>query len=322
MAWTSLTFSFGSLLTSSKMTQLYDNLTALANGDSGAPAIQEAAMGSASVNQAALKTTTGEVSTIAINTTLTEFYYTGSIPGGTYTIGQEPKHDGGGSVVVVYDGLRLGSITTSYADVKGLFHASSVTSGSRVCTLRTRYIQSSPPYDLGDGQVHDFIFALVNKNGEVVQMYDAPDAPWHYNGPTIIRPDRKTPDGRSFKKVPVDLAKELEGEPVIYQQPHMVNAELYKGEKLVEIEMNQAYKNRDMELLPHPWLGQDLTDLTVIMLDPVSDLCYRLQMMREEGYSISDVLHEGHIKFSNSALERGGPSAVMSVSGKWKNKRK
>ena len=44
MAWTALTFAFGSLLTSTKMTQLYDNITALANGDSGAPTIQNSAV--------------------------------------------------------------------------------------------------------------------------------------------------------------------------------------------------------------------------------------------------------------------------------------
>lgn len=40
MAWTNLSFSYGSILTSAKMTNLYDNLTALANGDSGAPQVQ------------------------------------------------------------------------------------------------------------------------------------------------------------------------------------------------------------------------------------------------------------------------------------------
>ena len=37
--WTSLTYAFGSLLTSAKMTQNQDNFTALAEGASGAPAI-------------------------------------------------------------------------------------------------------------------------------------------------------------------------------------------------------------------------------------------------------------------------------------------
>ena len=40
MAWTNLTFSFGSVLTSAKMTQMYDNFTAMATKLSGSPAVQ------------------------------------------------------------------------------------------------------------------------------------------------------------------------------------------------------------------------------------------------------------------------------------------
>lgn len=47
MTWTNLSFAFGSVLTSTKMTQLFDDITALANGDSGAPSIVEAALASA-----------------------------------------------------------------------------------------------------------------------------------------------------------------------------------------------------------------------------------------------------------------------------------
>lgn len=44
MAWTDLAFSFGSLLTSTKMTQLDANFDAMAAGDSGAPNIAFAAL--------------------------------------------------------------------------------------------------------------------------------------------------------------------------------------------------------------------------------------------------------------------------------------
>ena len=44
MSWTTITFPFGSILTSAKMTNLYSNFTALANGDSGAPSVQAAAI--------------------------------------------------------------------------------------------------------------------------------------------------------------------------------------------------------------------------------------------------------------------------------------
>lgn len=39
MAWTALTFAYGSLLTSTKMTQLFDNFQAFADKDSGAPVL-------------------------------------------------------------------------------------------------------------------------------------------------------------------------------------------------------------------------------------------------------------------------------------------
>ena len=45
MAWTDLTFAFGSLLTSTKMTQLDANFDALAAGESGAPTITASAIG-------------------------------------------------------------------------------------------------------------------------------------------------------------------------------------------------------------------------------------------------------------------------------------
>lgn len=40
MAWTALSFSYGSKLTSTQMTQLFDNFTAFANKDSGAPVLE------------------------------------------------------------------------------------------------------------------------------------------------------------------------------------------------------------------------------------------------------------------------------------------
>ena len=53
MAWTSLTFAFGSVLSSAKMTQLYDNLTAVAQGLSGAQAISAPITGTSTNNDAA-----------------------------------------------------------------------------------------------------------------------------------------------------------------------------------------------------------------------------------------------------------------------------
>jgi len=51
------------------------------------------------------------------------------------------------------------------------------------------YINASPPYDMGDGQVHGFVFAQVEKgSGRVIALYSADVPPWVYNGPTDVRP--------------------------------------------------------------------------------------------------------------------------------------
>jgi len=75
MTWVDLSsaFGYGTKLTSTQMQNLRDNITALANGDSGAPAIKEAAVdtgaitegkiGASAVSQAKLKTSTHEQST-------------------------------------------------------------------------------------------------------------------------------------------------------------------------------------------------------------------------------------------------------------------
>ena len=52
MAWTSLTFSFGAILTSTQMNQLQANFSAIANGDAGAPRIKGAGLSKSVVTSA------------------------------------------------------------------------------------------------------------------------------------------------------------------------------------------------------------------------------------------------------------------------------
>jgi hypothetical protein len=63
MSWTDLAsaFAYGSKLTSAQMQNLRDNVSAVANGDAGAPPIQTAAYGNGTVTSGKLAYNAGEV---------------------------------------------------------------------------------------------------------------------------------------------------------------------------------------------------------------------------------------------------------------------
>ncbi len=54
---------------------------------------------------------------------------------------------------------------------------------SSTATVRQYYIQSSPPYKIGDQTWGHFLFILRNKaDQKIIGTYEAPDPPWAYNG--------------------------------------------------------------------------------------------------------------------------------------------
>lgn len=84
MAWTDLSsaFVFGSKLTSAQMQNLRDNITALANGDAGAPEIQTAALADSLITQAKMANNAGDVR--KTNPGTTGAYYEVLDSGGTW----------------------------------------------------------------------------------------------------------------------------------------------------------------------------------------------------------------------------------------------
>jgi hypothetical protein len=77
-------------------------------------------------------------------------------------------------------------------------------------------------------------------------------------------------------------------------------------------------KQADMPLIPHPFHGNDLTGLTVVLLDPVSALTERLLRLHDGGESIGGLLYEDHLRLDNAPLVRAGPAGVMPVAPRWK----
>lgn len=72
MAWTILSYPYGSILTSAKMTQLFDNIAAQANGDVGSPQQQTAGIADLGVTTAKiadLNVTNGKLGDSSVTTT-------------------------------------------------------------------------------------------------------------------------------------------------------------------------------------------------------------------------------------------------------------
>ena len=283
MAWTGLTYPFGSKLTSAKMTQNQDNFAAMANGDSGAPSIQQAAMGAAAIGQNECKTTTGEVSTITLATL--------TLPGGQYGFWPETRVSAGSGSAQVASALNA----TSYAA-----RISMSCSGGTIYAQQ-RYFQASPPYNLGEGEIPLFVFCEINKSSGIIEsIYSAPEAPWHYNGPTKISAEYYV-DGKPYKKIQIIDPKKFDTDELIIQ----------------EIEITQEIKNADIAIIPHPFSNINLTTHDVILIDPISDMMWKMKEAFEDNLSeLHDLLYNGYLIVDNNPLNRIAPVNCHMV--KWK----
>jgi hypothetical protein len=300
------------------------------------------------IDQGNLKTTTGEVTQSGVTgwTLLT-------LPGGEWGFYPQfktgattnPAHHITCSILPV-----IAFAGDTGALVEQLLHTNYLTrislwqdSGVDTSTCLQRYVQASPPYDLGDGEVPLFLFALVDSLGKIVATYTAEDPPWANNGPTDIRPTFRL-NGKGWKVrrpkpnlaalgnpaqrqaelirlaarriAPPDAGKLARNDPLEVARLKSAGFEI--------VEVTQAIKNADMPLIPHPFLGNDMTGKTVVLLDPMSSIVERMLDIVASGERVSEILHGGahggggYLAIDNVPLARGAPPGVMPVDVKWK----
>ena len=259
-----------------------------------------------SVGQGQLNTTTGQVFTLNEVTLLT-------LPGGQYGFYPQIRVDATGSELQQFS---LGGISVFSATQFGTTLLTRIALGGEAGGSNTvavqRYIQASPPYDLGDGEVPLFVFLVVNSSGVIESGYVAEDPPWANNGPTDIRPTVMR-NGKAFQ----------------LQRPKAVMARLADAgtrdaelarlrQPPVEIEITQALKQADMPIIPHPFQGNDLTGKTVVLLDPVGALVLDLNELQKSGESVGSLIHDGYVAIDNVPLARAAPPGVQTARAVWK----
>lgn len=257
--------------------------------------------GIASVSQGELNTSTG---TVSVTTTASSSQFL-TLPGGQYGFYPQFSRSGGwtGAKIAVSifgvvggtTGVDYTSMGTSYSSILNIFVNGN--SFLTACMGIQRYITSSPPFDMGDGQAGGFLFLKLDPAGNVLASYNADVPPWAYNGPTDIRAVKKCPvTGTKYRKVLKKRSIEqiMEGVPAEFEYEPIT----------------QAIKNADMGIIPHPF-GELGAGETVVLLDPMDDRIARLIEYQNAGGDISEALAK--IKPDNERLRRKGPKGVMQV---------
>jgi hypothetical protein len=273
-------------------TKMKDNFDSLRDGSGfnlNNDVIPYGAIASGAVGQNELKTSSEEDSTTS--STPTPFVTSA----GSYGFVPRGRASTSSTVSITALGGRTNDVSGSGLDT----YASYVTvsaSSSETGYAETYYVTASPPYDLGDGQIDLFSWVLMDSNNQIKAIQTSITPPWAYNGPTDIRPD-KTIKGKKIK-----TRKEINEKT---------------GEIITaEFEVTMAFKNSDMNLIPHPFVGIEGND-TVILLDP-PEMGY-LAECREAGLSINSLLHDDYLRIDNTPINRACPQGVLPCGFKWRD---
>ncbi len=294
-----------SIVDVSLIDKLDQNPHAIAEGASGAPKIQSAALdsdivtaakiaanavgqseiASGAVHQSELDTSSGIVSVSDGAADLT-------LPGGQYGFYPQLRADNG-DITISLDARLANDVdsATYAANIYLSVSGSSTPDGY----ARQRYVNSSPPIDLGDGDIPLFFFAMM-RGGKMFATYAADVPPWLYNGPTNTRPDEVLKSG-----------KKLQWRRTIDPTTKRVTKE--------KIEITQAIKNADMGIIPHPFPKSSKND-SIVLLDPPST--DELLDLHEAGEEVHKLIKDDYIRIGNERLQRCGPDGVMPVSFKWR----
>jgi len=261
--------------------------------------------GSVSISQGDLNTTTGEVSFISSSTVRATSLVT--LPGGQYGFFPQIKHVVVSASTGGWTGPDDAVVSSTFATVILLTIDGNGNSSSKTTTGVQRFVQASPPYDLGDGDVHSFLFARIQKvTGLIINLYLSPDPPWANNGPTNIAPNFIYKNGKRYRSI----GRFKKGASLEDDNPFETQS----------IEITNSFKNSDMDLIPHPFQGNDLSNDIIVLIDPMSKIVENLERMKNFGDSALDLFHNGYIRIDNTELQRGAPKGVIVCSAKMTNK--
>ena len=202
---------------------------------------------------------------------------------------------------------------------------------SRTLFSDSVYVPASPPYNLGDGDIPLFCYALIDNGSGLIEATSfAKDPHWAYHGRHNITPDRiDAITGKKYKTVPLFIAEGFDFKTAMQSNnPSIREAALdrLRNKQVEEIELTDAYKNQDMNHVPHPFMHHNLTGKTVVLLDPVSDMVLDMYELHKQtsidvdnNAHLPELMHNDYIRINNTVLPRTMPNGVIAVTPRWKN---
>lgn len=329
MTWTTLSYAYGSTLTSAKMTQLYDNFAAFGNKDAGAPTlaasyVNQTMIAASSVGQGELKKTTNTLS----GQTTSGYSVLAS---GRYTFMGTTSVTGGINadldyIPCVLDVTYSGGYSFDHFDIGAgaseavrFYYYFNIDSGG-TGYIRHIYVNASPPHNpFGLGDQSLFIYALVDKNGNIECTWLASDPPWVHNGPTDVTPSTFI-KGVGYRK---EIIKPpgFDGEDIKLMTPsrRIEYAAAIKDIEPVYSPITEELKHSDMDIVPHPWIYNDLVDKTVVLL--AGNIIDDLMKVEESGEEVIDVCQLGYLDINNTQINgvTKTPAGVLLADATWKN---
>jgi hypothetical protein len=294
MSWTDVSFPYASTLTAAKLNQLQANFAAITSAASGAPSIVTAAIEPGAIRIYHLSEAQASGSVVVAGNG--ESTYT--LTGGTYSWWTMSSTGSGGF------SFKSGN---QAAGVVGLGNNDFV--NSQTFYVDENYIQASPPYNLGNGDIPLFVFILLDETGSILGSSVAADPPWAYHGPTDITPHRVATDGRRYRSEKFAggrLVRELNTKEFIAFMRRGGQLEIH------EVEIDHVWKNKDSNLFPHPFHG---ASQRVLMVDPLGPLMsHALKVYEIEGAKEVRRLMES-AKFTTMENSFRTPPGVLAVQG-------
>lgn len=282
--------------------------------DARASNISQSDLNSNSVGQSQLRTTTGTSSVSASGSNGDETS-TISIPGGGWAFASRVRYQTDNASLSSGTWNLTSDATTSY--VRRYTIRSQTESGpvSATTQAQTRYVQSSPPYDHGDGIIEGYDYAEVDSQGRVTALYLAEDPPWYGN--TQHTPISQWRDKKTGKEYQRTRRLKCCLQDVRVGKISMAEFIERAGEceDVVE-EITSETKLRGMEELPHPF--EEKPDRTIVLLDPMDELTGKLIRMMQAGESVHQLFTEDYLRVDNEPCKRCGPPGVAIHKARWK----